>query len=42
MAYLEASKPDNVPFYQQHGFEATGEIRVGAAPPVVPMLRRPR
>ncbi|WP_202842410.1 GNAT family N-acetyltransferase [Luteimonas saliphila] len=42
VAYLEASKPDNVPFYAQHGFEAVGEIRVGRAPPVTPMLRRPR
>jgi GNAT superfamily N-acetyltransferase len=42
LAYLEASKPDNVPFYVQQGFEAIGEIRVGSAPPVTPMMRRPR
>jgi ribosomal protein S18 acetylase RimI-like enzyme len=42
LAYLEASKPANVPFYQRHGFEVTGEIRVGAAPVITPMLRRPR
>jgi ribosomal protein S18 acetylase RimI-like enzyme len=41
-AYLEASKPANVPFYQRHGFEVTGEIRVGAAPVITPMVRRPR
>jgi GNAT superfamily N-acetyltransferase len=41
-AYLEASKPQNVPFYQRFGFEVTGEIQVGAAPPVTPMLRRPQ
>ena len=41
-AYLEASKPQNIPFYQHHGFEVIGEIQVGAAPPVTPMLRRPR
>ena len=42
VAYLEASKPQNVPFYQRYGFEVMGEIKVGAAPPVTPMLRRPR
>jgi GNAT superfamily N-acetyltransferase len=40
-AYLEASKPENVPFYARHGFEVTGDIRVGAAPPLTPMVRRP-
>jgi ribosomal protein S18 acetylase RimI-like enzyme len=42
LAYLEASKPENVPFYQRYGFEVIAEIQVGAAPPVTPMLRRPR
>jgi ribosomal protein S18 acetylase RimI-like enzyme len=42
LAYLEASKPQNVPFYRRFGFEIVSEIRIGAAPPVTPMLRRPR
>ncbi|WP_425477110.1 GNAT family N-acetyltransferase [Luteimonas cucumeris] len=42
LAYLEASKPQNVPFYQRHGFEVIGEFQIGAAPLVMPMLRRPR
>ena len=42
LAYLEASKPQNIPFYQRHGFEITGEIQIGAAPRVTPMLRKPR
>jgi ribosomal protein S18 acetylase RimI-like enzyme len=41
-AYLEASKPQNIPFYQRYGFEVIGEIQIGAAPLVTPMLRRPR
>ena len=42
LAYLEASKPQNIPFYQSHGFEVMGQIQVGSAPPVTPMLRKPR
>jgi ribosomal protein S18 acetylase RimI-like enzyme len=41
VAYLESSNPANVPLYQRHGFEVLAEIRVGSAPPVFPMLRRP-
>lgn len=42
LAYLEASKPQNIPFYQYHGFEVMGEIQVGSGPVITPMLRRPR
>jgi ribosomal protein S18 acetylase RimI-like enzyme len=42
LAYLESSNPRNIPLYQRHGFEVMGEVQVGAAPTVTPMLRRPR
>ncbi|HWP66515.1 MAG TPA: GNAT family N-acetyltransferase [Candidatus Limnocylindria bacterium] len=41
-AYLESSNPRNIPLYQRFGFEILGEIGVGKAPVVTPMLRRPR
>ncbi len=41
-AYLEASKPLNIPFYEQHGFEVLGTIQVGASPTIIPMIRYPR
>ncbi len=41
-AYLESSNPRNIPLYEQHGFEVIRTIQVGSAPPVVPMMRRPR
>lgn len=41
VAYLEASDPKNVPFYERHGFEALGLIQVADIPPLVPMIRRP-
>ena len=42
LAYLEASKPSNIPFYQSQGFEVTAEIQVGKGPAVMPMIRKPR
>jgi len=42
LAYLESSNPRNIPFYRRFGFEAMGEIQIGAVPLVTPMLRRPR
>ena len=42
LAYLESSNPANVPLYQRHGFEVIGTIQVGDAPPLFPMVRRPR
>jgi ribosomal protein S18 acetylase RimI-like enzyme len=41
-AYLEASRAQNVPFYRRFGFEVISEIQVGAAPPVMPMVREPK
>jgi GNAT superfamily N-acetyltransferase len=42
LAYLESSNRRNVSLYMRHGFEVMGEIKVGAAPTVMPMVRRPR
>ncbi|HEY0817127.1 MAG TPA: GNAT family N-acetyltransferase [Rhizobacter sp.] len=42
LAYLETANPRNVPLYQRFGFEVIGEIQVGKAPRMLPMLRRPR
>lgn len=42
LAYLEANKPGNVPFYERFGFVPYGKIEVGSHPPVITMIRRPR
>lgn len=40
--YLESTNPRNISLYERHGFEVMGEIRVGKAPLITPMLRRQR
>ncbi|HEY2386141.1 MAG TPA: N-acetyltransferase [Candidatus Binatia bacterium] len=42
VAYLESSNPQNISLYRRCGFEEMGEIKVGAAPLVTPMVRQPR
>lgn len=41
-AYLEATKPANIPFYKRFGFEAVKTIQVGSSPPITPMFRAAR
>ena len=42
-AYLENSKPENLDFYQGHGFEVIEKIHFAkSAPPVWLMWREPR
>lgn len=38
-AYLESSKPSNVPFYERYGFKVIGTIQQGASPVLTPMYR---
>lgn len=41
-AYLESSKPANVPYYERFGFAVTGEIQVADGPVLFSMWRDPR
>ena len=38
-AYLEATSRRSIPFYERHGFEVVGKVRIGRCPPIFPMLR---
>ena len=41
-AYLEASRPENVPLYERHGFQVTEQFAIGkGAPPIWRMWREP-
>ena len=42
LGFLESSNPMNISLYQRHGFEIMGEIQLGDAPVVTPMIRERR
>jgi GNAT superfamily N-acetyltransferase len=41
-AYLESSKPQNVPYYERFGFAVTGQLDLPDGPSLWPMWRDPR
>jgi GNAT superfamily N-acetyltransferase len=41
-AYLESSKPENVPYYERFGFRVTGQIDMPGGPAMWPMWRDPQ
>jgi ribosomal protein S18 acetylase RimI-like enzyme len=42
-AYLEASSPSNIPFYQRHGFRVIRKLQFGpGGPPLAAMWREPQ
>lgn len=41
-AYLESSKPANVPYYQRFGFADSDPLPLTACPPLIPMWREPK
>jgi ribosomal protein S18 acetylase RimI-like enzyme len=41
-AYLWSSNPQNVSFYERHGFIVMATIQVGSSPAIFPMLRHAR
>ena len=41
-AYLESSNPRNMSLYKRYGFETMGQIKIGDAPPIHPMIRSAR
>lgn len=38
-AYLDSTNPRNVPFYERHGFQVTGQSQAGSSPRIISMLR---
>jgi len=41
-AFLESSRPANIPLYERHGFEVLGQVGGDSFPVITPMLRHAR